>query len=125
MNRSARSPPPSPNGRLTARLDRGSASRVGIRVTVTDNAGNVTSGHLNEMSLRVGGRPLRGGAASVGYGRSATVTGRLLTRDGQPLAGVPVSVESTPRTAGASPRVVATVTTERRAAASPIARPPV
>ena len=81
---------------------------------MSDNAGNVTSGQLSEMSLRVGGRSLRGGAATVGYGRAARITGRLLTRDGQPLAGVPVSVESTPRTAGASPRVVATVTTASR-----------
>ena len=102
------------NGRLTARLDRGSASRVGIRVTATDNAGNVTSGHLNEMSLRVGGRSLRGGAASVGYGRSASISGRLLTRDGQPLAGQPIAIESTPRVAGAGPRIVATVTTSSR-----------
>jgi hypothetical protein len=100
------------NGVLTARLDRGSAARAGIRVTVTDNAGNVTAGHLNEMSLRVGGRSLRGGAASLGYGRSASVTGRLSTRDGQVIAGVPVTVESTPR--GGSPSVVATVTTSSR-----------
>ena len=102
------------NGRLTARLDRGSASRIGIRVTVTDNAGNVTTGHINELSLRVGRRSLRGGAASVSYGRSARVTGRLSTRDGQPLAGQPITIESTPRVSGAAAQVVATVTTSSR-----------
>ena len=103
------------DGRLTARLDRGSAARVAVAiVTATDNAGNVTSGHLNEMSLRVAGRSLRGGAASVGYGRSASISGRLLTRDGQPLAGQQIAIESTPRVAGAGPRIVATVTTSSR-----------
>jgi hypothetical protein len=101
-------------GRLTARLDRGSASRVGIRVTVTDNAGNVTSGQLNQMSVRVGGRSLRGGAASVGYGRPARVTGRLLTRDDQPIASQLISIESTPRVNGAASQLVATVTTNSR-----------
>jgi hypothetical protein len=102
------------DGRLTARLDRGSASRVGIRVSVSDNAGNITAGHLSEMSLRVGGSSLRGGAASVGYGRSARVTGRLLTRDGQPLAQQSIGIESTPRVTGASAELVATVSTDAR-----------
>ena len=101
-------------GRLTARLDRGSASRVGIRITVTDNAGNVTSGQLNQMSVRVGGRSLRGGAASIGYGRTARIAGRLLTRDDQPIASQPISIESTPRVNGAASQVVATVTTNSR-----------
>jgi hypothetical protein len=101
-------------GRLTARLDRGRAARVGIRVTVTDHTGNVTSGQLNQMSLRVRGRSLRGGAASVGYGRSARVTGQLLTRDDQPIGGRPITIESTPRVSGATRQVVATVTTNSR-----------
>jgi hypothetical protein len=48
----------------------------------------------------------------VAYGRSANVTGRLLTRDGQPIAGGPVTVESTPR--GGSSQAVATLTTSSR-----------
>jgi hypothetical protein len=101
-------------GRLTAKLDRGSASRVGISVSVSDNAGNVTAGQLSEMSLRVGGRRLRGGAASVGYSRRAAFSGRLETRDGVPLAGQAVAVEQTSRAAGSSSTVVATVTTDAR-----------
>ena len=97
-------------------------SRVGIRVSVSDNAGNVTVGPLSEMSLRVGGRSLRGGAASVGYGRSARVTGRLLTRDGEPIAEPPIAMGVHARGA-AQRQVVATVTTTSRGA-SPIARPP-
>lgn len=100
------------NGRLTARLDRGSAARAGIRVSVTDAAGNATAGQLSELALRVGGRSLRGGAASVGYGRAARFSGALRTRDGVALAGQPVSVEQTLR--GATPAVVATVTTDAR-----------
>ena len=53
---------------------------------MTDNAGNVTAGELSELSLRVGGRALRGGAASVSYSRSAAFSGRLATRDGVAVA---------------------------------------
>jgi hypothetical protein len=102
------------NGRLTAKLDRGSASRVGIRVSVRDNAGNVTAGELSEMSLRVASRPLRGGAVSIRYGHAATFSGRLLTRDGVPVAEQPIAVEQTPRTPGASPAIAATVTTDAK-----------
>jgi hypothetical protein len=102
------------NGRLTAKLDRGSASRVGVSVNVTDNAGNVTAGEMSEMSLRVGGRTLRGGAASVSYRRSASFSGRIATRDGLPLAGQAVAVEETSRAAGSSPTVVGTVTTDAK-----------
>jgi len=100
------------NGRLTAKLDRGSAARAGIAVNVTDNAGNATAGEMSEMSLRVGGRTLRGGAASVSYSRSARFSGRLVTRDGVPLSGQPIAVEQTSRVAGSSPTVVGTVTTD-------------
>jgi hypothetical protein len=105
-------PTTSANGRLSAKLDRGSAARVGIAVNVTDNAGNVTAGEMSEMSLRVGGRRPRGGAASVSYSRSAGFSGRLMTRDGLPLAGQPIVVEQTSRVAGSSPAVVGTVTTD-------------
>jgi hypothetical protein len=101
-------------GRLTAKLDRGSAARVGIAISVGDNAGNVTAGEMSELSLRVGGRALRGGAASVGYRRTATFSGRLTTRDGVALAGQPVAVEATSRAAGSSPTPVGTVTTDAR-----------
>jgi hypothetical protein len=102
------------NGRLRAKLDRGSAARVGIAVNVSDNAGNVTAGQLSEMSLRVAGRRLRGGAASVAYSRRAVFSGTLKTRDGVALAGQAVAVEQTSRAAGSSPTVVATVTTDAK-----------
>ena len=100
------------NGALTAKLDRGSAAKVGIAVSASDNAGNVTAGEMSEMSLRVGGRVLRRGAASLGYGRSAGFSGRLLTRDGVPLAGQAVAIEETSRAAGSSPTVLGTITTD-------------
>ena len=61
-------------GALTAKLDRGSAANVGIAVNASDNAGNVTSGEMSEMSLRVRGRALRGGAAV----RGLRAVGRVL-----------------------------------------------
>jgi hypothetical protein len=81
------------NGVLRATLDRGRASAVGIRVLVTDFAGNVTSGQLTEMSLRAHGHALRSGGTKVRYGRRTTFFGRLTTREGVPLAGQPVTVE--------------------------------
>ncbi|MDA0164835.1 hypothetical protein OM076_31490 [Solirubrobacter ginsenosidimutans] len=102
------------NGRLTAKLDRGSAARVGIRVSVSDNAGNVTDGELSEMSLRVGGQALRGGAASIAYGRTATFRGQITTRDGQPLGGQAIAVNQTLRTSGAVPTVAGTVATDAK-----------
>jgi hypothetical protein len=82
-------------GKLSAKLDHGNASRVGIRVGVTDNAGNATAGQLSQMSLRVRGKKLHGGSASVAYRHAATVSGRLTTRDGVPLAGQPVAIQQT------------------------------
>jgi hypothetical protein len=102
------------NGRLTAKLDRGSASRVGIRVSMGDNAGNVTAGELSEMSLRVASKPLRGGGVSVRYGHAATFSGRLRTRDAVPVAAQAIAVEQTLRTPGSSPTVAATVTTDAK-----------
>ena len=90
------------------------AARVGIAVDVTDNAGNATAGEMSEMSLRVGGRTLRGGAASVSYSRSAGFSGRLATRDGLPLAGQPIAVDRRRARAGSSPSVVGTVTTDAK-----------
>jgi hypothetical protein len=99
-------------GRLTAKLDRGNAAIVGISISMSDNAGNLTAGEMSEMSLRVGGRTLRGGAASTSYRRAARFAGRLATRDGVPVAGQGIAVEATSRAAGSSPAVVATVTTD-------------
>ena len=82
-------------GRLSATLDRGNASRVGIRISVTDNVGNTTAGQLSELALRVHGRSLHGGSTSVAYGHAATFSGRLTTRDGVPLAGQPVTIQQT------------------------------
>jgi hypothetical protein len=102
------------NGRLTAKLDRGSAARVGIRVSVSDNAGNVTDGELSEMSLRVGRHAPRGGGVSIAYGRAATVGGQITTRDGQPVGGQAVAVQQTLRAPGAVPTVAGNVATDAR-----------
>jgi hypothetical protein len=47
------------------------------------------------MSLRVRGKKLHGGSASVAYRHAAKVSGRLTTRDGVPLAGQPVTIQQT------------------------------
>jgi hypothetical protein len=105
-------------GKLTATLDHGSAAKVGIRITAADVAGNVTAGQVNGISLRVrtGGhtRTVRGGATWVLYGHSAVFSGRLLTRDGVGVAGVPIQVERLLRTTGAQPQILRTITTDAK-----------
>ena len=101
-------------GRLTAKVDRGSAAHVGISVSVSDNAGNVTTGEMSEISLRVDGRTPRDGAASVAYRRTAAFSGRLATRDGVPLPGQPIAVEQTSRAVASSPTVVGGLTTDAK-----------
>ena len=93
------------DGRLVATIPRPlSPSRVGLRLTATDRAGNALSGVVSSMSLstRVGARArtVRNARASVPYGRAVTVSGRLTTVDGAPLAGQEVSVTSQIRSDG-------------------------
>ena len=107
------------DGRLVATLPRSlSPSRVGLRLSATDRAGNALAGTVSSMSLstRVGARArtVRGGRASVPYGRAVTVSGRLTTVDGAPLAGQVVSVTSQVRQTGAAPVALTTIRTDSR-----------
>ena len=61
------------NGRLRARLNRGNASRIDMRVTVTDAAGNVAQGNptrLTATSAKIGRRfrRIRSGRVTVPFG---------------------------------------------------------
>jgi hypothetical protein len=97
-------------GLLIATLDHGNASRIGILVGATDNAGNAIAGQLVEMTLS----RVRGGRVSVRYNRSVTIRGRLRTRDGVTVTGQPIQVEETVRQTGATPLLVQTLTTDAR-----------
>ena len=87
------------NGRLRAKLDRGNASRIDMRVTVRDNAGNVAQGNptrLSATSAKVGRRfrRVRSGRVKIPFGRRATFRGRLTLSAGQSL---PARRSSPPR----------------------------
>jgi hypothetical protein len=105
-------------GRLVATVPSTiSRSRLGIRVSVSDRAGNVTAGAATSLSLttRVGSRAartVRNGRATIPYGRSVRVSGRLTLTDGSPLGSQLVSVTSTARVTGARPRTLAPVRTD-------------
>jgi len=107
------------DGRLVATIPRPlSPSRVGLRLTATDGAGNAVSGVISSMSLstRVGARAraVRNARASVPYGRAVTVSGRLTTIDGAPLAGQEVSVTSQIRSTGSTPVAFTSARTDAR-----------
>jgi len=74
-------------GRMSASVS--GASRMGIRLSATDQAGNAASLMASSMSLRVrvGKRfgKVHGGRARVSYGRDAALTGQLTTTDGAVL----------------------------------------
>jgi hypothetical protein len=105
-------------GRLTATLDHVNASRAGIRVTTKDAVGNVTSGQVTQLSLRVRkgrrARAVRHGRVGVGYGRRVRLAGRLTTHDGQPLARARVTVVRTLRMTGARPTPGGTAVTDAK-----------
>jgi hypothetical protein len=103
-------------GKLRATVPKGKRpSDFGIRVTVTDNAGNVAAGQLTTMSLntRLGKHlsKVRNASARVPYKHDVVVTGRLTTIDGVPLGGQAISVVSTLRQSRATPSPLRTVTT--------------
>ncbi len=95
---------------LTAELDRGRASRLGIRVSAADNAGNAIAGQLVEMTLS----HVRRGRVSLRYNRGVTISGRLRTRDGVTVTGQPIQVEQTLRQTGAAPQLLQTLATDAR-----------
>jgi hypothetical protein len=95
---------------MTATLDHGRASRIGIRVSAADNAGNAATGQLVEMTPS----HVRRGRVSVRYNRAVTISGRLRTRDGVTVTGQPIQVEQTVRQTGATPQLVETLVTDAR-----------
>jgi hypothetical protein len=107
------------NGTLRAKLDRGRASRVDMRVTVRDNAGNVTQGNPTRLavtSARVGrrSRRVRSGRVKVPFGRPARLRGRLTLSGGHALAGQTIVATAAVRRHGARSQFAGTATTGRR-----------
>jgi hypothetical protein len=103
-------------GRLVARLDRGSPRKVDLQVTVRDNAGNEQTGAparfriTSVTSQRLRAKVRRGARVRVKFGRPLTIRGQLVLSGRRPVTGVPISVTTTPLTAGAAPSVEATAT---------------
>ena len=107
------------NGRLRARLDRGNASRIDMRVTVTDAAGNVAQGNptrLTATSAKVGRRfrRIRSRRVTLPFGRRATLRGRLTLSAGQSFAGQTIVATSAIRRRGAPALPAGSAVTDRR-----------
>jgi hypothetical protein len=106
-------------GKLRATLDAGNASNTDVRVTVRDNAGNVTRGNptrLPATSAKVGRRfrRVRSGRVELPFGRSATLRGRHTLSAGQPFAGQTVTATSTVRRRGAHAQPAGSAVTDPR-----------
>jgi hypothetical protein len=103
-------------GRLVARLDRGRPGRIDLQATVRDNAGNEQTGApakfriTSVTSQRLRAKVRRGARVRVKFGRPLTIRGQLVLSGRRPVNGVPISVITTPRVAGAAPSVEATGT---------------
>ena len=107
------------NGRLRATLTRRRASKVDMRVTVRDNAGNVAQGSpvgLKATSARVGRRTrkVRAGRVRIPFGRSGTLRGRLTLAANRSLAGQTIVATSTVRRRGAPSLPAGGAVTNRR-----------
>jgi hypothetical protein len=94
-----------------------SPSRVAIRVSAGDRAGNVVTRDVTSLSLatRVGSgrvRTVRRARATVGYGRVVRVSGRLTTADGAAVSDAPLLVSSVLRRTGARTRELAAPRTD-------------
>jgi hypothetical protein len=101
-------------GKLRARLDRGDPRRADVQVTVRDHAGNELTGPparfriTSVTSQRLRAKVRRGGRVRVKFGRPVTIRGQLVLSGRRPVEGVPITVTTTPRVAGAAPSVEAT-----------------
>ena len=106
------------SGRLTATVPRSvSMSRLGIRLSVADRAGNAFSAIVTSMSLstRIGKAQLAQGAQrarDVGYGRAVTVLGTPDHRRRPPLTDQEIVLAGTERRTGAAPADLARVRTD-------------
>jgi hypothetical protein len=96
-----------------ARLDRGRPRTVDLQVAVRDNAGNEQTGApakfriTSVTSQRLRAKVRRGARVRVKFGRPVTIRGQLVLSGRRPVNGVPLSVTTTPMTAGAAPSVEA------------------
>jgi hypothetical protein len=105
-------------GRLRARLDRGNPRTVDVVVAVRDNAGNELSGAparfrvTSVTSQRLRAKVRKGGRVRVKFGRPVTIRGQLVLSGRRPVAGVPITITTTPRVAGAAPSVEASGTVD-------------
>jgi hypothetical protein len=106
------------HGLLRARLDRGRPSRVDVVVAVRDNVGNELTGAparfriTSVTSQRLRAKVRKVGRVRVKFGRTVTIRGQLVLSARRPIAGVPITVTTTPRVAGASASVEATGTVD-------------
>ncbi len=96
-------------GRLTARMDRGSAARSDIRITLTDVAGNRFQGLGTKLRIT----RARSGKVTVPFGRSVRLRGRLSLVRGKSVPGARVSVTSTVSRNGSRPVSLRGATTSR------------
>ncbi|HET6548446.1 MAG TPA: hypothetical protein VFG79_08325, partial [Solirubrobacter sp.] len=104
-------------GTLIARIPKPlSPSKVGIRVSAVDPAGNAVTSLVTSMSLstRTGKHfhKVRHARARVPYGRAVQLAGRLTTTDGVPIAHQPIAVTGVLRRTGAGPEPVTTAVTD-------------
>lgn len=105
-------------GKLRATADRGDASKLDMRVTVRDNAGNVAQGNPTRFtvtSAKIGRRvrKVRAGRVTIPFGRKATLRGRLTLSAGQPFAGQTILATSAVRKHGAIVTAAGRAVTDR------------
>jgi hypothetical protein len=102
-------------GRLRARLTRGSARRSDVNVIVTDNAGNRREGVATKLRLlRAGRRHVKGGRLNVAHGRAVTIRGRLSRLRGASVGGAQVLSTVAVARNGAPARPLPAVTTDAK-----------
>lgn len=103
-------------GKLRAKIDRGNPRTADVVVAVRDNAGNELSGAparfrvTSVTSQRLRAKVRKGGRVRVKYGRPVTIRGQLVLSGRRPVAGVPITITTTPRIANAVPSVEASGT---------------
>jgi hypothetical protein len=105
-------------GKLRAKVDKGKAAKLDMRLTLRDNAGNVARGNptrLTATRARVGHRfhNVRAGGLKLPFGRAARLRGRLTLSAGQSFAGQMIVATARVRKKGAKTRLAGTATTNR------------
>jgi hypothetical protein len=104
------------SGKLVATVPKSVKGSYGIRVSAADKAGNLMSAVVTSMSLstRVGkrARKVQNARATIPYGRSATVLGRLTSTDGAPIGNQTIVLTGVLRQTGATALPAGTATTD-------------